>query len=217
MAVADLAVAPVVDRLGILGGTFDPIHVTHLRLAARAQETLALDRVLFIPAGQPWRKAGRPISAGRHRLAMVRAALADTDGFQASDLELRRAGPTYTTDTLRALRDHGHKQIWFIVGSDALADMPHWHQPQQLISLARLAVIARPDTALNAAQLDDLIAGLSHVVDWVDMPPSPIAATDLRRRLAATSDDPALVDEIPAAALAYIRRHGLYRVPPAGD
>ena len=213
---ANLTMPPPAGRLGILGGTFDPIHAAHLHVAASAQKTLALDNILFIPAGQPWRKAGRPISPGRHRLAMVRAALAATDGFHASDLELRRAGPTYTADTLRLLRDRGHEQLWFIVGSDALADMPHWHEPQQIIALARLAVIARPDTTLDAARLDDLVEGLSQVVDWVEMPPNPIAATDLRRRLSA-GDDPALTNDIPAATLAYIRRHGLYCTPrPAG-
>jgi nicotinate-nucleotide adenylyltransferase len=206
-------VARTFDRLGVLGGTFDPLHAAHLRVATRAQEALALDHVIFIPAGEPWRKAGRPITAGRHRLAMVRAAVAGADRFQASDLELRRAGPTYTTDTLRTLRDRGHAQIWFIVGSDALADMPHWHEPQELIRLARIAVIARPGATLDAAQLDNLVPGLSRVVDWVEMPPSPIAATDLRQRLAA-NDDPALANEIPAPTLAYIRRHGLYRVAP---
>ncbi len=213
---ANLAMPSPAGRLGILGGTFDPIHAAHLQIAVRAQQALALDSVLFIPAGQPWRKAGRPITPGRHRLAMVRAALIPHTDFHPSDLELRRAGPTYTADTLRLLRDRGHEHLWFIVGSDALADMPHWHEPQQIIALARLAVIARPNTTLAAAHLDDLVDGLSQVVDWVEMPPSPIAATDLRRRLAA-DDDPALANDIPAATLAYIRRHGLYRLPTSGS
>lgn len=213
MAVAGLTVTRTARRLGVLGGTFDPIHTTHLRIASHARTALALDRVLFIPAGEPWRKAGRPISAARHRLAMVRAALTSSPGFQASDLELRRAGPTYTTDTLRTLRNRGDEQIWFIVGSDALVDMPHWHQPQQLITLARLAVVVRPTTRLSADQLDELIPGLSRVVDWVEMPPSSISATDLRRRL-ATNADPALSADIPTATLAYIWANGLYRPHP---
>ncbi len=207
-----LAGVTPVARLGVLGGTFDPIHRAHLAIAVAAREALKLDLVLFVPAGDPWRKHDRAVTPAQHRLAMVSAAVAGRAGFAVSDAEVRRRGPSYSADTLTTLRREGHAQIWFIVGSDALQDLPHWHAPDKLLTLARLAVIVRPQHELDSAALDALLPGLASVVDWVEMEPIALSATALRQRLAAEED---VADAVPDGALAYIRTQRLY-VGPAG-
>ncbi len=194
-------------RLGVLGGTFDPIHQAHLAMARAARTAQALDLVLFVPAGDPWRKRGRPVTPARHRLAMVRAAVAGEEGFAVSDMEVRREGPSYTVETLATLHEHGQQQIWLIVGSDTLFDLAHWREPQRLLQLARLAVIARPDYAVEPGRLDTLVPGLAAAIDWVEMAPIGISATTLRDQLGAGED---VGYAVPAAALAYIRSHHLY-------
>ncbi len=198
------------DRLGVLGGTFDPIHRAHLLVAAAARDALRLDRVLFIPAGDPWRKHDRSITPARHRLAMVEAALAacgDPD-FAVSDAELRRDGPTYTAETLRQLAEEGAAAIWFILGADALMDLPHWHEPSEIIRLARLAVVPRPGRAVDFAALEAAVPGLRAAVDEVPMEPIDLSATALRERI---REGGALDSRIPPGAREYIEAHGLYR------
>lgn len=197
-----------VTRLGLLGGTFDPIHTTHLAMADAARADLHLDRVLFVPAGDPWHKGGRALTSAAHRLAMVEAAVAGLADLAVSDLEIQRPGPTYTVDTLVALRAQGYSAIWLILGSDALADLPNWHKPGRLIALARLAVVRRSGYAVAPERLEDLLPGLAAVVDWVEMPSSSISATEIRARLRAGES---VAGMVPPAVLAYIEVHGLYR------
>ena len=126
-------------RLGVLGGTFDPVHTGHLVLAEQAREQLRLDRVLWVPAGDPWRKAGEPVSPAEHRLAMVRLAIERNDAFEVSTTELDRPGPTYTLDTLQQLHEeYAAEELIFLLGLDALADLPNWHKPAELIRLTLL-------------------------------------------------------------------------------
>jgi len=198
-------------RLGVFGGTFDPIHAAHLALARAAREALALDRVLFVPAGDPWRRGGRVVATAADRLAMTIAAVEHEPAWSVADLEVRRRGPSHTVDTLTHLRAQGYRRLWFILGSDALQDLPHWHDPGHLLGLCRLAVAHRPGYALDAAALEELLPGLSRVVDWVPMEPMAISATDLRARLATGED---LVGLVPAPVLAYVREHGLYGSAP---
>lgn len=200
-----------VGRLGVLGGTFDPPHQAHLALATAARRSLDLDLVLFVPAGDPWRKRGRPITSAAHRLAMVEAALAGSPDCAVSDLELRRPGPSYTSDTLRALVEQGHDAIWFIVGADALLDLPYWHAPGEIVRLARLAVAARPGRPVDVAALDAQVPGLAAALDWVAMTPIDLSATALRARLEARSETGGL---IPGPVRAYIRAHSLYPGAP---
>ena len=197
-----------VARLGLLGGTFDPIHCAHLTMAQAARVALHLDRVLFVPAGDPWRKEGRALTPPAHRLAMVEAAVAGLADGAVSDLEIRRPGPTHTVDTLVALRAQGHGAIWLILGSDALEDLPNWHEPGRLIVLARLAVVRRPGHIVVPERLEELLPGLAVVVDWVEMPPCSISATEIRARIRAGQS---LAGMVPPAVLAYIEAHGLYR------
>ena len=200
-------------RLGVLGGTFDPPHRMHLRVAAAAREALDLPRVLFVPAGDPWRKADRSVTAAAHRLTMTRRAIAADPAFACSDMEIRRPGPSQALATLEALRAQGWTALWFILGSDALLDLPHWHQPARLIATARLAVVVRPGAELGRTDLEALVPGLAGRVDWLRLSPDPLSASDVRARLAAGR--PAGAD-LPPAVAGYIRRHGLYGVPAEG-
>lgn len=174
-------------RVGILGGTFDPIHVGHLILAEEARIALALDRVLFVPAALPWRKADRAITPGHERLVMVKLAIAGNPHFVASTIELEREGPTYTADTLEQLRSElgPGVELWFIVGADALSDLPYWKEPERILKLARLAVAGRAGYARGQAeQIERLLPGIAARIDPVPMPVIEISSSRLRHRLA---------------------------------
>ncbi len=193
--------------VGLLGGTFDPPHLGHLALAECARVQLGLERVHFIPAGDPWRKADSGVTAPAHRLAMTRLAISGNPAFRLDAREIERRGPTYTVDTLRQLREQGLGDITLILGSDALADMPAWREPQAITALARLAVAPRdadPDEqAWLAAQV-----GLDAPPTVVDMPPLPLSSTLLRQRVREGKPIRYLV---PAAVEEYIRGRRLYR------
>ena len=191
-------------RLGILGGTFDPVHLAHLILGEEAREQLELERVLFVPAGQPWRKAGRQIAPAKDRLAMLRLATEDNHTFEVSEVELDRAGPSYTVDTLASLKEqHAGAELFFIMGQDALSDLPNWHDPARIAQLAILAVAAREgDDAL------ELPPTIGASVERVAMPMVAISGSDIRKRMAAGRSIRYLV---PSAVEAYIREHALYR------
>ncbi len=188
-------------KIGLLGGTFDPPHFGHLRLAAAARRALGLDEVWLVPAGQPWRKRGRPVAAPEHRLRMARLAGRGRACLRVWDTEVRRVGPTYTADTLaelRALRPDA--EICFIMGEDALADVSNWYHPERIVALATLVVAHRSGLRRTAVPEGARIA-------WVAMRETPVSSTDVRRRLAAGE---AVRGMIPAAVERYIRRHHLY-------
>lgn len=195
-------------RLGVLGGTFDPPHVGHLVLAEQAREQLDLARVVWVPAGEPWRKGGRAVSAPEHRLAMARLAVAGNDAFEVSTVEIERPGPTYTVDTLEALshRDAGAALV-LILGLDALLDLPNWREPQRIMELAGLAVAPRGRELPPESWLESLLPGLAGRVVEVDMPRLDISATDLRRR---AGEGRSLRYLVRAQVEGYIRQHGLY-------
>jgi nicotinate-nucleotide adenylyltransferase len=197
-------------RRGVLGGTFDPVHRGHLALAAAARDELALDEVLFVPAGQPWRKAHRAVSDPEHRLAMLRLALEDERGFAVSTVELQRSGPTYTHETLEALHAQGpDDDLFFIVGADALADLPNWARPQHILDLARLAVARRDDVGEEAVrEAEQQLPGLAGRVVWLSMPVLAVSASEIRERV--RRGEP-IADLVPPAVAAYIRERGLYR------
>jgi nicotinate-nucleotide adenylyltransferase len=199
-------------RLGVLGGTFDPPHIGHLILADEARLALALERVLFVPAGAPWRKAGRELSPREHRLAMVRLAVDDNPHFAVSTLEIDRQGPSYTADTMAELREQFGRQteIFFIMGADSLADFPHWHEPQRILELARLAVAERPepeDVGLEGGLAEDLARAMRERVVWLPMPLIAISASSVRERVRQGLP---IRYWVPPAVEEYIRRHGLY-------
>src|SRR3972149_10855800 len=206
-------------RLGVVGGTFDPPHVAPLVLAEQAREQLRLARVIFIPAGDPWRKSQHAVTPAVHRLAMIRLAIAHNPAFTVDDSEVRRKGPTYTVDTLRELRARltPADELYFVIGQDALADLPHWRDPAGIAALALIAVARRPFAVLRAgsepvegpradAEPPALPFDASRLVR-VEMPLIDVSSTDLRARAGAGRSLRYLV---PDAVAAYIREKGLY-------
>ena len=196
------------ERVGALGGTFDPLHRAHLHLADAAASALELDRLILIPTGDPWRKHGRSVTPSVHRLAMTIAAAQERrGGLEVSDIEVRRDGPTYTLDTVRELRERGAKQLWWIMGADAVLDLPHWHKPGEILAHARIAAAVRPGAELDRRQLDRIIHGLGRWLDWVPMEPIDLSASELRARIRAGED---VSVDVPAAVLAYATERRLY-------
>ncbi len=197
-------------RLGVLGGTFDPPHVGHLILAEEARTRLQLEKVLFVPAGDPWRKGGQEVTPAQHRLAMVRLLLASDPYFEVSTLEVEREGPSYTVDTLESLhQQYGLElELYFILGEDALHDLPSWKESARIISLAWLAVAPRPvERGTATAHLQATVPGLSERIVPLPMPIIDISSTSLRERARAGLSLRYLV---PLGVEEYIRRHGLY-------
>ena len=198
-------------KLGILGGTFDPIHLGHLLIAEQARATLGLDEVLFITAGQPWMKEGTPISDARHRLSMVRMAVGSNPFFHASALEIDRPGPTYTVDTLEELHHEADSdtQLYLVLGVDSLKTLSRWEKPERLLELCTLVAAARPGhAARDLGFIDDIQPGASQKVAQLDRPEVDISGTEIRRRV---SHGLSVRYQVPENVERYIYSHGLYR------
>lgn len=194
-------------RLGVLGGTFDPPHIGHLILGECAREQLELDRVLFIPAGVQWRKAGRAISDAVHRVEMVRLAVQDNPAFELSTIEVERPGPSYTADTLEELAaTYPGGEFYLVLGQDALDDLANWRRPQRILELAWIAVASR-EVEDPLAREGRPLTGLSARLLRIDMPLIGVSATGIRERARSGRSIRYLV---PAAVEAYIREHRLY-------
>jgi nicotinate-nucleotide adenylyltransferase len=202
--------AGLIRRLGILGGTFDPIHHGHLVAAEEARYQLGLDRVLFVPAGTPPHKPASPLSPIHHRLRLVELAIAARPYFALSRVDADRSGPCYTVDTLALLRaEWGPRPaFFFIVGADSLANLLDWYQPQRLLELCELAVVDRPGVEVDLPGLERALPGITAHVHWVQMPGLKISSHDLRARVRAGRPIAYL---LPAAVEAYIQEQGLYR------
>ncbi|MDF1553324.1 MAG: nicotinate-nucleotide adenylyltransferase [Deferrisomatales bacterium] len=183
-------------QLGVLGGTFDPVHLGHLRAAEEAREALGLDRVLFLPARTPPHKVSRRITPSAARLELVQRAVADNPGFAASDLEVNRDGPSYSVDTLAELRrDLGpDDRLWFLLGEDAFREVHTWHNYPELFRLADIGVLRRPPTGAppppgGAGPFTPTPVGYRHgggrEVRFIDVTLLDISSTRVRRALAA--------------------------------
>ena len=196
-------------RIGVLGGTFDPIHVGHLIIAEEARDRLDLEEVCFVPARDPWMKAGQPLTSGHDRLSMARLAMEDNPFFRVSTLELERPGPSYTVDTLRELQeDYGPEaQLFFILGSDAFVRFDEWKDPEGILGLATLVVVDRPGATASAEAIDQQV-GNAGSVERVRGVHLEISAKDIRRRVAAGASIRYLV---PEPVERYIYARGLYR------
>ncbi|MEY4414042.1 MAG: nicotinate (nicotinamide) nucleotide adenylyltransferase [Pseudomonadota bacterium] len=222
---ADLRSADgAVRRIGLLGGSFDPPHLAHRALGRLAQQTLALDELRWLPAGQPWQKAGQRLAEPAHRLAMLQALLDEAPGAGAECIdprELQRQGPSYTIDTVLELRAEAAAagravELFLIIGQDQYGRIDTWQRWPELLELVRLAVAAREGKMPCAPAALAERPG-HHDPSRVHVLPLPrldIAARDIRRRLAAGLAVDALVG--PAVA-GYIARHGLYRDPSDND
>ena len=208
-------------RLGILGGTFDPVHLGHLALAEEVRETLDLERVLFVPAGDPWQKVGTGVTPGAIRYALVERAIADNPGFAASRLEIDRTGPSYTAETLAAIADAERAagrepDLWFILSAEALAGLQTWRDPDRVLALARLAVVPRAEDAEDlvdaAVRFAAHFQGQGDRAVFLPGPRLAISSTLIRARVAAGRSIRYLVPETVAAA---IREYALYQPGPA--
>ena len=198
-------------RVGVLGGTFDPIHYGHLAAAEECRVALRLDVVLFMPAGQPPHKRGRHVSPVADRLRMVELAIGSNRHFALSRIDVDRAGPSYTVGALeRVRRELGPEaQLWFVMGADSLADILTWREPARLLQLARLAVVNRPGAPDPAPErLEAELPGARARIDAVEIPDLAISATDLRRRVA---EGRPIKYQIPEAVERYVEERGLYR------
>jgi nicotinate-nucleotide adenylyltransferase len=197
-------------RVGLYGGTFDPVHFGHLVLAEQCREQLSLDSVWFIPAGTPPHKAGREISPGPSRAEMLECAIAGTPQFRVHPLELQRTGPSYTVDTLRQLRqEHPGDSFFLLLGADMLADLPNWREPGAVATLATLVAVNRGGEAPpNLAMLKQSLGEVVNSVLRVSMPEIAISSRDLRTRVRERRSIRYLT---PRAVEAYIEQHGLYR------
>ncbi len=201
--------------VGIIGGTFDPIHHGHLAIAEEARETLGLERVVFMPASTPPHKPGRPVTSPEHRLAMVRLAVAGNPAFELSELEVARGGASYTVDTLEALRANGLVDPWLILSTEALAGLPGWREPTRILGLACIAVVPRSGfDPLGPAWVEARFPGASSRVRFLAGPLLPISGSVVRRRAAAGRSVRYLV---PDAVAAYIAQHRLYAGPHLED
>ncbi|MEO6458639.1 MAG: nicotinate-nucleotide adenylyltransferase [Chloroflexia bacterium] len=172
-------------RLGVVGGSFDPIHIGHLIMASAAREALNLDLLLFVPTAIQPLKQDRPASAPEHRVAMVELAIEENPYFSLSRVDVDRPGPSYTVDTLSLLRqEYPQAAFWFILGADALHSFPRWRDPEGILAQARLAIVRRPGVAVDVTALSQSLPQLQDAIDWVDAPLIDISSTDLRRRAA---------------------------------
>jgi nicotinate-nucleotide adenylyltransferase len=197
-------------KIGLLGGTFDPIHMGHLAIAEEVRLKLALDEVLFIPAGQPWLKGERRVAPGEHRLEMLKLAIGPNPHFKISTIELERPSPSYSVDTVSALRDElgAEVELYFIVGFDALAELPIWKEPSRLLDLCHVVAVRRPGYAeLDWRSLEQSIPGVSSRVVVVDVPQVDISSTQIREQVA---EGLSIRDLVPEAVERYILKHRLY-------
>ena len=197
-------------RIGVFGGTFDPIHIGHLILAEEARHQLRLDRIVLAPAGDPPHKPDSPISPLHHRLAMCRLAVAGDSEISISLIDAERPGPHYTSDMLRLLRKSAgsETQLFFLMGLDSLRDLPTWHEPEWLVHNCRLVALRRHDVKIDWAKLEAELPGVRERVIVLDMPELDIASSDLRERVRAGKP---IRYQVPREVERYIGEQGLYR------
>lgn len=195
--------APRRPRIGVMGGTFDPVHHGHLVAASEVAQSFGLDEVVFVPTGQPYQKSR--VTDGEHRYLMTVVATASNPMFTVSRVDIDRQGPTYTIDTLRDLRrDHPDAELFFITGADAIAQILDWKDVQELWSLAHFVAVSRPGHDLSVSGLPESDVSL------LEVPALAISSTDCRARVGRGQPVWYLV---PDGVVQYISKHHLYRSP----
>lgn len=188
-------------RLGVMGGTFDPIHHGHLVAASEAATALGLDEVIFVPTGQPWQK--KQVTAGEHRYLMTVIATASNPRFKVSRVDIDRSGPTYTIDTLRDLRKiYADAELFFISGADAIAQILSWKEVDDVWDLAHFVAVSRPGHALELPSAPD------GAISTLEIPALAISSTDIRARV---DDGKPVWYLVPDGVVQYIAKHQLYR------
>jgi nicotinate-nucleotide adenylyltransferase len=199
-----------VERIGVFGGTFDPPHLGHLILAEAAREQLALERVLWVVAGQSPLKLDRESPPVNLRVEMVEAAIGGHPAFRVSRADADRPGPHYSVDTLGVIAgEYQGADLYFIMGEDSLRDLPRWHRPRDFIAKCRLAVLQRPGVETDLSELETIAPGVTARVHWVSASQIEIASSDLRRRIQAGQSIRYLV---PDAVRDIVEQHRLYSV-----
>ncbi|MFQ5886297.1 MAG: nicotinate-nucleotide adenylyltransferase [Anaerolineae bacterium] len=196
-----------VGRIGVLGGTFDPIHYGHLAAAEEARAKLNLHEVIFVVAGVPPHKLDEEITPAEDRYAMVELAIASNPHFSVSRIDLDRPGPSYTVDTIALLRQKWTEEIYFIMGVDSLMEIDTWHQPQRLIQLCRLVAVERPGFVPDMERLEAAVPGITARMEIIDMPQMEISSTDLQRRV---REGLPIKYQLPPQVEKYIYQHRLY-------
>ena len=197
-------------RLGIMGGTFDPIHIGHLACAEQVRDAFGLDAVVFVPTGTPVFKRDKDVSSAAHRLEMCRLATASNPSFDVSDVEIARGGDTYTVDTLRQLRSHypANVELYFITGADAMLTIVKWRESAAIAELAHLVAVTRPGYELTDADKRSIADHADFDVRYLEITALAISSSDLRKRVAQGRSIRYLT---PPEVRAYIYDSGLYR------
>lgn len=195
-------------RIGVLGGTFDPVHLGHLVIACEMQFELDLDLVLWVPAGDPPHKPDQVITQASHRVRMLELALADREGFVIDRTDLERAGPSYTADTVARIQaNHPEDRMFFLMGADSLRDLHTWREPERILAVAELGVARRPDVEIDLEDAIERLPALRDRVTIVNVPLIGITSRDLRRRVA--HGEP-IAYQVPPDVERYISEHNLY-------
>jgi nicotinate-nucleotide adenylyltransferase len=220
----------VAARMGLLGGTFNPIHNGHLAIARQTRDALELDRLVFIPSGDPPHKAHQDLAPARDRYEMVRLAILPDPSLSISDIEVRRSGKSYSVDTVRHLQqEYGtHTALYFLIGLDAFVELPTWHEPEMLLTLCSFVVISRPGATFQALSTLPLIPRLAHeslvdldegrrfrlevplgqnVLICLRLPPCDVSASDIRTKIRQGLPTANL---LPPQVESYILRHHIY-------
>lgn len=197
-------------KIGVLGGTFDPIHNGHLIVAEQGKVQLGLERVLFIPAGQPWLKTDRKITPAAHRVEMVKLTIAGHHNFEISTVEVDKQGASYSGDTMAALqRQLGlSTELYLLVGWDSLEELPLWKEPERLIERCRIAACNRPGYSRpDLKNLEESIPGILKRLVWLDITPVDVSSSDIRERVMQRLP---ISNLVPEAVAGYIEKHELY-------
>ena len=197
-------------KIGVLGGTFDPVHRGHILIAEEAREALGLSEVLAMPAGRPMMKLNEHVATAEHRLAMLRLAVDGIPWIKASTMEIERPGPSYTAETVTALREGlvTDDEIYFIIGWDNLEHFPEWREPERIISKCKLAAVPRPGfTRPDIRALEKCVPGITDRLVLLDKPLTDISSTDIREKAAKGEF---IGDLVPDPVADYIKEHKLY-------
>jgi nicotinate-nucleotide adenylyltransferase len=202
-----------VRAAGVMGGTFDPIHYGHLVTAEEARSSFALDEVIFVPAGRPWQKETTEVAPAEDRYLMTVIATASNPAFRVSRIEIDREGPTYTIDTLRALREQlgAGVELWFISGADGILNILTWKDPEAVLREARFIAATRPGYDLDRLE-KELPAGLEDRVAIMEIPALAISSTDIRLRV---REERPIRYLVPEGVARYIEKTGLYAGGPS--
>jgi nicotinate-nucleotide adenylyltransferase len=200
-------------RIGVLGGTFDPVHLGHIKMAEEARDALGLAEVIIVPAGQPMSKSTHRVTPAEQRIEMLRLAIAGKPRMKVSYMEIERPGSSYTVDTVEALKKRygGKAEIYFILGWDSLEQLAEWREPGRIIEMCFLVAVPRPGfTRPNLAALEKDIPGISKKVIFMEKPRLDISATVIREKVARHE---AIDHLVPGLVAEYIKKHKLYTGP----